>query len=166
MKKLKLKPLTANHVDDFMTWASDSNLTPYLMSKPYTSKEQEVSFFANVVEKHPSFKGIFLGDHVIGSIILGPDTNNEKAELGYVLAMSWWGRGYGTEVIKLALQKSFDDLGIKKIKDHVDPANIASQKILEKKGFQRERLLKDYVVQHGVVKDRYLYSISQNSFKY
>jgi RimJ/RimL family protein N-acetyltransferase len=136
------------------------------MWNSYTSRSDAELFFTNVVEKHPWFKAIYLGEKVIGSITLdkGKGAHSCKAELGYVIARKYWGKGIVTQAIQLAIQKGFEDLDIKRIEATVDPTNIASQRVLEKNGFEKEGLLKNYIVQKGVVKDRLIYALLNPSY--
>lgn len=154
------KTFSSSDIDDFMEWATDDEVTQYMMWNSYTTRSEAEIFFANVVEKHPWFKAICLGKKVIGSITLdkGSGAYSCKAELGYVIARQYWKKGLATQAIKLAIETGFEDLGIERIEAYVDPANIGSQRVLEKNEFRQEGLLKNYVIQKGVVKDRFLYS--------
>ena len=82
-----------------------------------------------------------------------------KADLGYVIARKYWGNGIASQAIQLAIQKGFEDLDVTRIEALVDPANIASQRVLEKNGFAKEGWLKNYILQKGIIKDRYIYAI-------
>ena len=131
------------------------------MWNSYISRIEAEIFFASVVEKHPWFRAICLGEKVIGSVTLdkGKGAHNCKGELGYVIAKKYWGNGLATQAIKLAIQTGFQDLDVERIEAYVDPSNIGSQRVLEKNGFLKEGLLRHYVVQKGKVKDRFIYSI-------
>ncbi len=165
-QQLTLKTFTPADIDDFMEWATDDEVTKYMMWNSYTSRSEAESFFVNVVEKHPWFKAICLGKKVIGSITLdkGKGAHSCKAELGYVIARQYWGNGRATQAIKFAIETGFEDLDIERIEACVDPANIGSQRVLEKNGFLREGLLKKCVIQKGVVKDRFLYSCLKSAY--
>lgn len=155
-----LKPFSSADIADFMEWAADDEVTKYMMWNSYGSQEEAEGFFINVVEKHSWFKAICLGKKVIGSITLdkGKSTHSCKAELGYVIARKYWGNGYATQAVRLAVETGFEDLQVERIEAYVDPMNIGSCKVLEKNGFFREGLLKNFVVQKGKIKDRISYS--------
>ncbi len=164
-KNITLKILTSVDIEDFMEWATDDEVTKYMMWDSYNSKADAEDFFKNVVEKHQWFKAICLGNKVIGSITLdkGKGIHGCKAELGYVIARKHWGNGHATEAIKLAIQRGFEDLDIKRIEAYVDPANIGSQRALKKNEFIKEGLLRNYVIHKGVVKDRFIYAFLKPS---
>jgi RimJ/RimL family protein N-acetyltransferase len=159
-QKVSLKAFTVADLDDFMEWATDNEVTKHMMWNGYTSRSEAESFFANVVEKHPWFKAVCLGDKVVGSIMLdkGKGAHSCKAELGYVIARKYWGNGLATQAIHLAIQYGFKDLDIERIEAYVDPANIASQRVLKKNGFTKEGLLRNFIVQKGILKDRFIYA--------
>ena len=155
-----LRHFTSEDIDAFMDWASDDNVTKYMMWNSYTSRSEAENFISNIAQKHPWFRSICLDNTVIGSITLdkGKGKHNCKAELGYVIAKKYWGNGCATRAIKLATEMGFKDLEIERIEAYVDPANIGSQRALEKNGFIREGFLKNYVIQKGILKDRFIYS--------
>lgn len=155
-----LKLFTFAGIDDFMEWATDDEVTKYLMWNSYTSRGDAEVFFANVVEKHSWFKAICLGEKIIGSITLdkGKGPHSCKAELGYVIARKYWGNALATQAIKLAIETGFKDLDVERIEAYVDPSNMGSQRVLEKNGFVKEGLLRSCVIQKGILKDRFIYS--------
>ena len=159
-KPLMLKPLTLDDIDDFMVWATDDEVTKYMMWSSYTSRSEAENFFVNIVKAHPWFKAICIDEKVVGSMTLdkGKGAFSCKAELGYVIARKCWGNGLATKAVAEALKRGFEDLDIERIEAYVDPTNIASYKVLEKNGFVREGLLRNCLMQKGVIKDRFLYS--------
>ncbi len=156
-----LKTLTSADLDDFMEWATDDEVTQYMMWDSYTSRNDAEEFFKNVVENHSWFKAICLGNKAIGSITLdkGKEAHSCKAELGYVLTRKYWGNGFATQAVNLAIREGFNDLKVERIEAFVDPTNIGSQRVLEKNGFIKEGLLKNYIIQKGILKDRFIYAI-------
>lgn len=156
-----LKALSSADIDDFMEWATDDEVTKYMMWESYTSRDNAEEFFRTVVGKHPWFKAICLGKKVIGSITLDKSkgANSCKAELGYVLSRKYWNNGFATQAIKLAIQTGFEELGVERIEALVDPINTGSQRVLEKNGFIKEGLLKNCIIQKGILKDRFIYAI-------
>ncbi len=143
-----------------MEWATDDEVTKYMLWDSYTSRRNAEEFFKNVVEKHPWFKAICLGEKVIGSITLdqGQVSHRCKAELGYVLCRKYWNNGFATQAIHLTLQAGFNDLKIERIEAFVSPNNTRSQRVLEKNGFIKEGVLKNCIIQKGILQDRFIYA--------
>ncbi len=74
------------------------------------------------------------------------DTRNGKAELGYWIGRPYWGKGYGTEAAKLAVEYGFKVIGLRKIYAYVYEANEASKRILEKLGFKLVGRLRQHLL--------------------
>ena len=74
----------------------------------------------------------FLG---LGHLTLMED--NEVAEIGYMIKPQYWGKGYGSEIAKVMVEKARKS-DLKSLKAIIDPNNIASRKILIKLGFVTE----------------------------
>jgi RimJ/RimL family protein N-acetyltransferase len=60
------------------------------------------------------------------------------AEVGYFLLPAGRGRGYATRTVSLLARWVFDDLHIGRLQARTHGENIASQRVLERVGFQRE----------------------------
>ena len=58
----------------------------------------------------------------------------EEVNLGYLLAHSCWGRGYGTEACLAVVRFGFDVVELKQIIGVTHPNNLASIRVLEKVG--------------------------------
>ncbi|ETT86161.1 GNAT family N-acetyltransferase [Viridibacillus sp. FSL R5-0477] len=67
------------------------------------------------------------------------EENDEVAEIGYMIKPEYWGKGYGSEIAKVLIEKAIKS-ELKKLKAIIDPDNIASRKILIKQGFVSERI--------------------------
>lgn len=77
----------------------------------------------------------------IGLGLLKIDENDlSKAELGYLLLPEFWGKGYGSEIANLLLNKAEESKVLHQITAIIDPKNIASKKILLNNGFISEKL--------------------------
>lgn len=72
------------------------------------------------------------------------DFENGKAEIGYDIAKSFWGRGYATEAISSLIEHGFSSLKLNRIEARVDPRNVNSMKLLQKLNFTFEGTLRQY----------------------
>lgn len=161
-KRITLRKLNRIDIKYFYVWASDPEVTESLTWNAYTSLEDAEKFLKEVAENHPWCKAICLDGVPIGSITLTPGKGSSacKAELGYVIARAFWGKGITTIAVKKAIESGFNDLGIRRVEALVDPENIASQKVLTKAGLKYEGLLKNYVLFKGCVRDRHMYALT------
>jgi len=68
---------------------------------------------------------------------LPKNKNGYEVELGYLFYKKYWGKGYATELTKSCIDFIFNNYSkINRIVAVTYPANIASQKVLEKIGFE------------------------------
>jgi len=83
-------------------------------------------------------------DRVIGTCTLfNHAPAHGRAEVGFALARSAWGHGYGSEALGLLIRFAFDTLGLHRLEADVDPENARSLRLLERHGFKREGHLRE-----------------------
>jgi RimJ/RimL family protein N-acetyltransferase len=58
-------------------------------------------------------------------------------ELGYRFHPRWWGKGIATEAARAAVAHGFERLGLEEIVAFTIPANVGSQRVMEKTGMLR-----------------------------
>ena len=61
-----------------------------------------------------------------------------EVEVGYILLVEHWHRGYATEMTQAFLRHGFDDIRLERIIAVTGPANVASRRVMEKCGMQFE----------------------------
>jgi len=75
----------------------------------------------------------------VGQVRLFDWSRFEKhAEVGYWMRRSCWGRGFGTEALRLICRQGFHRMHLRRIEANVVVHNIASARVLEKVGFRLE----------------------------
>ena len=62
-----------------------------------------------------------------------------ETEVGYGILPEYWGRGYATELVQVAVAQGFVRLGLTDIISFAQPSNEASRRVMEKTGFAYER---------------------------
>jgi RimJ/RimL family protein N-acetyltransferase len=88
----------------------------------------------------------------------------EKWELGYVLARPFWGQGYMTEALKEIIGWALRQKEIYRIWAVSDVDNLASARVMEKAGMQREGILRRWSVHPNISdepRDSYCYAITK-----
>ena len=63
--------------------------------------------------------------------------STDEPALGYWLGQPYWGNGFGREAAATIIDYGFRTLGLETIRAYTDPANIASQKVLQACGLRR-----------------------------
>jgi RimJ/RimL family protein N-acetyltransferase len=100
------------------------------------------------------------GETPVGSVALKDiDLKGRKAELGYWMAPGEQGDGYATEAAELCLVHAFEELGLHKVWARTVGDNEASNRVLEKLGFQREGILEDHWYGIGRYVDEYRFGL-------
>ena len=93
-------------------------------------------------------------DAMMGTVTLaGWDRNNRRADLGFILARAFWGRGLATEAVRRVLTFAFGEMGLHRVEADVDPENEASLALLERLGFRREGVFRERWFTFGSWKD-------------
>ena len=97
---------------------------------------------------------------VIGTGTLAAlSAEHRRAEIGFALARTAWGRGYAREVVAALLAFAFDTLGLHRVEADVDPRNAPSIRTLEGAGFVREGCQRERYFMAGEVQDAVLYGL-------
>jgi RimJ/RimL family protein N-acetyltransferase len=98
--------------------------------------------------------------HIGGCGIHLKDQNYDLAHIGYIMNPAFWGKGYATEVTKGLINYTRQILNIKNIKATCDQQNIASKRVLEKSGFQLEKIIEKDFLQKGKWRTTLLFDYS------
>ena len=88
-----------------------------------------------------------------------------SGDLGYVLDRRHWGQGYATEAMHVLVAFGFGRLALHRIWATCDVDNLASARVLEKLGMQREGQLRQTVRRRGEWRDSHLYTILQPDWR-
>lgn len=88
-----------------------------------------------------------------------------RAEIGYMLHHDFWQKGIMKEVIKPVIEYGFTSMMLHSIEANINPANAASQVLLEHTGFVREGYFKENYFFNGVFSDSAVYSLLSNTNK-
>lgn len=101
---------------------------------------------------------------LVGAVALAMAPTQQRAELGYWIAVSHWGRGYATEAAAAMVDYAFSTLGLRRVVAHCLTRNVGSARVMEKIGMQREGTLRAHVVKWDVPEDVALYAILRDEW--
>jgi ribosomal-protein-alanine N-acetyltransferase len=62
-----------------------------------------------------------------------------EVEVAYTISRKYWGQGLGTEAAQGILKYGLEELGLSRLICLIDPNNVASQKVAEKRGMILEK---------------------------
>lgn len=153
----------------------DLNIRNKEFFEKYSSTRKEeyytVDFQRKYIEKSLEQKekdekytfGIFLRgtDTLIGTIMLSEILRGplQSCYIGYALDKLHNGRGYTTEAVQLLVKYAFEELKLHRIEAGVMPHNLASIRVLEKAGFQKEGIARKSVEINGRWEDHQVLAI-------
>lgn len=84
---------------------------------------------------------------------------DREGDIGYVFSRAAWGQGYATEAARTMIDAGFRQAGLHRIYATCDPRNLASARVLEKSGMQREGRLRQHKLAKGAWRDSLLYAV-------
>ncbi|HUK82852.1 MAG TPA: GNAT family N-acetyltransferase [Verrucomicrobiae bacterium] len=165
--RLRLRPpLLSDAAVIFQRYAQDREVTRFLMWRPHGSIIDTRVFLRGCLRvraRGTSFPWVIVrkkDGELLGMIELRLDSH--RAQIGYVLAKSYWGNGYMTEALKVVVHWCLSQPGIHRIWAFADVENRASCRVLAKAGMKREGILRRWVV-HAAMSDKprdcYTYTI-------
>jgi RimJ/RimL family protein N-acetyltransferase len=88
-----------------------------------------------------------------------------EMEIGYALAKTAWGQGFGTEATRATLAFAFDKLDAHRVIANCFPQNTASCRVLEKLGFRREAYEVESYFEHGEWQDNVRYALLEREYR-
>lgn len=165
--RLVLRPPRISDVASMFTaYATDPEVTKYLVWQPHKDKRETETFVRRCAE------GWAIGDELAWAITLkenaefvgmtGLRIHGFKAEIGYAIAKKFWGKGLTAEGIKPIVEWALAQPGIYRVWALCDVDNPASARVLEKVGMQREGILQRSSLHPNVSnepRDCYCYAI-------
>ena len=84
-------------------------------------------------------------DGLLGALIANISVTHLTAALAYWLVPSARGQGRMTEAVRLVCSWLFDGQGLARVELETDPANLPSQHVAERCGFQKEGYLRSHL---------------------
>jgi ribosomal-protein-alanine N-acetyltransferase len=160
------KPRLEDAESIFRNYASDSEVTRFLVWRPHSQLDQTREFISACIrswqeeERFPFVICQAGSVEAIGMIELRLE--EFKADIGYVLARNYWGRGYMTEALRALIAWCFEQPWIYRVWAVCDTENLASARVMEKAGLQREGRLRREIIHPNITevpRDVYIYSL-------
>jgi RimJ/RimL family protein N-acetyltransferase len=85
---------------------------------------------------------------------------NYRGRIGYWIAAPARGHGVCTRALRVLSRWALDELGLRRLDLITDPDNVASQRVAEKVGFQREGVMRSHLLHpDGRLRDSVMFSL-------
>jgi ribosomal-protein-alanine N-acetyltransferase len=167
-ERLTLRAPVPDDAADVFRIMSDPRVIRYFGSAPMQSSaeaDQRVAAFTAAFQEQEGIRwaitlrenGQFVGTCGFWRLIKA----HFRAEIGYELAPEQWGQGIMPEALHAALSFGFTTMGLHSVEAHIHPANIGSQRVLEKLGFVQEGYFREnfYEPAENVFTDTAVFSL-------
>ncbi|MBP7497247.1 MAG: GNAT family N-acetyltransferase [Bacteroidales bacterium] len=158
-----LRELEEADIDEIVKNANNEKVSINLRDAfPHPYSAEDAKRFLEIVEKQNpktifaiEYKGIYAGNI---SLTPGSDVYRYSAEIGYFIGEPFWNKGIMTKAINLMTTFGFNKLGLIRIYAGVFEFNKASQRVLEKCGYEKEAVLKKAIYKKGTFYDEIRYA--------
>ena len=173
-ERLFIRPVEICDKESIFLYRADPETNKYLSLIPQTVDDVEefiknTSFDLNVPGTWFQFVIIekvsteLIGD--IGIHFLETDSENKQVEIGYTLDSRFRGKGYATEALLVILDFLITSLNKHRIIASIDPANLASIKLIERLGFRKEAHFRESLFFHVKWVDDLVYALLARKWK-
>ena len=146
---IDLLPLNPDHVALYSKWENNPKVRKYVRTEFPVTVEESKKYLESGETKTRSrimFEIWYRKDQKPIGYCQIDDISwvDHRANLGLVIGeRDYWGKGIGTETIKLLIEYGFNELNFHKIAAESFAPNIGSQRCFEKNGFKYEGKLKE-----------------------
>ncbi len=172
LDRLLLRPPTLEDLEPmFEGWATDPEVTRYLIWSPHRSRGETRRFLRSAIDRWstgPEYCWMIClpaSGHPIGSISLRDD--GYKAAIGFALARHYWSSGYVSEAALAMIILTLSSGRIFRISGVCDVDNVASARVMQKIGMSPEGRLRSWLV-HPLLgprpRDCFSYSITSGDW--
>ncbi|KAB8133681.1 GNAT family N-acetyltransferase [Gracilibacillus oryzae] len=170
-KRLVLRKVTKEDANSILNYLSDEEVMKYYGLEPFKSIDDaldEIAWYQSIQVNSTGIRwGITLKEQeiVIGSCGFHNITSQHfRAEIGFELTREHWGKGIAAEAVEAIISYGYQHMNFQRIEALIEPLNLSSQKLVEKLGFLREGLLRNYEFTCGKFDDLYMYSLLKQDF--
>jgi [ribosomal protein S5]-alanine N-acetyltransferase len=165
--QVTLRPFVITDLDSLVRHADNAAIAEKLndhFPHPYT-RENGKAFIEMTMKQDPrTILAIVVDGQACGAIGIHPLPMIERknAEMGYWLGQAYWNKGIITRAIGQMVEYGFAHFDINRIFARPFGTNIASQRVLEKAGFQLEAKFEKTFYKNGQYIDELIYAIRRN----
>ncbi|GGJ63886.1 GNAT family N-acetyltransferase [Virgibacillus salexigens] len=169
--RLKLRKITLADLPAMFAYTSLDGVTKYLPFDTHKRVEDTKLFIDYVLDQYTNCRlapwaielqstNTFLGtiEYVFW------EQENNTAEIAFVLSNHYWGRGIITEAAREVIRFGFEEMDLERVQARCFNANIASQRVLTKNGFQFEGTLRKRLFSKGKQQDIRVYSLLRQEY--
>ena len=164
-KLVRIREKKVEDIPDEYAWRVDEELSRLDATRPLTMSYDDFLKYSKEEMQFPNFRSKRLAVETIEGVHIGNvmyyDLNmrNSETELGIMIGnKEYWGKGYGTDIVKTLLKHLFEDLKLERVYLHTLSWNYRAQSSFSKSGFREIRSVRrggqDFLLMEVNRKDR------------
>jgi ribosomal-protein-alanine N-acetyltransferase len=161
----ELTPLSRGDRSDLLAHLSDAATVEYMDIEPLgdlAAADAVIAWATGLAASGDGVRwairdraGAFVGTAGFNALVR---ERGSRGEVAYDVVRARWRQGVMAEVLPVVLRHGFESLGLHRIEAMVTPGNAASAALLERHGFLREAVLRDYAFWKGRYWDQWLFA--------
>ena len=148
-KLVRVREKKVEDIPDEYAWRVDEELSRLDATRPLTMSYDDFLKYSKEEMQFPNFRSKRLAVETIEGVHIGNvmyyDLNmrNSETELGIMIGnKEYWGKGYGTDIVKTLLKHLFEDLKLERVYLHTLAWNYRAQSSFSKSGFREIRAVR------------------------
>ncbi|MFI5201423.1 MAG: GNAT family N-acetyltransferase [Candidatus Kapaibacterium sp.] len=165
-ERLRLRELTLDDAESVFAYASDPEVTRYMIFPTHTSIADSIAYletcpqnfaareripFAIELKEAREFIGACDFHHIV--------PQHHRIEVGYTLNRNHWGKGYMSEALREMIRFAFEEMGMHRLAATCDFDNVRSAAVMERCGMQLEGVHRDFELRRGRFVTAKMYAI-------
>lgn len=165
LQTVRLRQLHSEDTKDFYHFLCNENVRTFISDEDIPENieaaKTELMYWASL---YTMLKSIYWAVATPDNKLIGTcgfntwNRTHKRAEISYDLSYDYWGQGIMTKVVEAITKFAFDNMQVQRVQATVAEDNVASIRLLEKCGYQKEGLLVKFGLLHGKEKNFYMYA--------
>jgi len=166
-ERVRLRAMEKEDLPVFVRWFNDPEVRCHLDMVVPLSMGQEEKWYADMLSRPPEEQPLCIEikqdgewSHIGNLGLMNFNHHDRSAELGISIGgKSFWGKGYGTDAIRLLVNYGFRELNLNRIYLRVIETNPRGKRCYEKVGFSVDGRLREARYLNGKYVDVFIMSI-------
>ena len=146
---IRIREKRIDDIPDEYSWRVDDELSRLDATRPLTMSYDDFFRYTKEEMQFPSYRSKRLAIDTLDGVHIGNvmyydlNVRNREAELGIMIGdKGYWGKGYGTDIVKTLLTHLFLDIALDRVYLHTLAWNYRAQASFEKAGFKKVRYVR------------------------
>ena len=169
--RLVVRPIAESDLAALLAVNGDEQVTGFLPYATWQSMVDAEAWYQRMLTLQAGGTALqfVVADRQTGSdigtcLLFRYDEASARAELGYVMGRSHWGRGCMREALQALIGWAFDGIALRRLEAEVDPRNARSAQLLLRLGFTKEGLLRQRWITKGLATDVEVYGLLRHEW--